>query len=201
MLLEVGTTLGAVGGALLATMLPVSVTSVVFGAVLLGSAYLSLRKGAQAEPETPPDPVATRLHMDSSYPTQAGPHAYHVTRVPEGCAIMFAAGSVSGLLGIGSGALKVLAMDQIMRLPFKVSTATSNFMIGVTAAASAGFYLSRGYIDPALSMPVMLGVVVGATLGSRVLTGAKPAILRRLFIIVLIALGLQMMYHGLAGAL
>jgi uncharacterized membrane protein YfcA len=113
---------------------------------------------------------------------------------------MFVAGSVSGLLGIGSGALKVL-MDQIMRLPFKVSTATSNFMIGVTAAASAGFYLSRGYIDPALCMPVMLGVVVGASLGSRVLAGARTAILRRLFVIVLIALGLQMMYHGLAGSL
>ena len=96
---------------------------------------------------------------------------------------------MSGLLGIGSGALKVLAMDQIMRLPFKVSTTTSNFMIGVTAAASAGFYLSRGYIDPALSMPVMLGVFAGATLGSRVLAGARPGILRTLFIVVLVALG------------
>jgi hypothetical protein len=150
------------------------------------------------EPETPPDALATRLHMDSSYPTPAGPHPYHVARVPQGCAVMFVAGSVSGLLGIGSGALKVLAMDQIMRLPFKVSTATSNFMIGVTAAASAGFYLSLGYIDPALSMPVLLGVVAGASLGSRVLPGAKPEVLRRLFVIILIALGLQMIYHGLA---
>jgi uncharacterized membrane protein YfcA len=186
---------------LLATVLPVSITTIVFGGVLLGSAYLSLRKGAQVESEPPPDALATRLHMDSNYPTPAGPHAYHVTRVPQGCAVMFVAGSVSGLLGIGSGALKVLAMDQIMRLPFKVSTATSNFMIGVTAAASAGFYLSRGYIDPALCMPVMLGVVVGASLGSRVLAGARTALLRRLFVIVLIALGLQMMYHGLAGSL
>ena len=161
MFLEVGTTVGAVGGALLATVLPVSLTAIVFGVVLLVSAYLTLRKGARAEPETPPDSLATRLHMDSSYPTPAGPHAYHVTRVPQGCAVMFVAGSMSGLLGIGSGALKVLAMDQIMRLPFKVSTATSNFMIGVTAAASAGFYLSRGYIDPVLSMPVMLGVTAG----------------------------------------
>ncbi|MGH7331309.1 MAG: sulfite exporter TauE/SafE family protein [Candidatus Rokuibacteriota bacterium] len=199
MLLEVGTTLGAVGGALLATVLPVSITAIVFGGVLLGSAYLSLRRGTQAEPETSADALATRLHMDSSYPTPAGPHTYHVTRVPQGCAVMFVAGSVSGLLGIGSGALKVLALDQIMRLPFKVSTATSNFMIGVTAAASAGFYLSRGYIDPALSMPVMLGVVAGASLGSRVLVAAKPENLRRLFVIVLIALGLQMIYHGLAG--
>ena len=91
-------------------------------------------------------------------------------------------------------------MDQIMRLPFKVSTTTSNFMIGVTAAASAGFYLSRGYIDPALSMPVMLGVFAGATLGSRALAGARPRMLRMLFIVVLIALGAQMIYHGLRGA-
>jgi uncharacterized membrane protein YfcA len=200
MLLEVGTTVGALCGALLATVLPISITSIVFGVVLLVSAYLSFRKGGEAEPETPPDALATRLRMDSSYPTPAGLRAYHVTRVPQGCAIMFVAGSVSGLLGIGSGALKVLAMDQIMRLPFKVSTTTSNFMIGVTAAASAGFYLSRGYIDPSLSMPVMLGVVVGATLGSRLLAGARPTVLRTLFVIVLIALGAQMIYHGLSGA-
>jgi uncharacterized protein len=199
MLLEVGTTIGALVGALLATVLPVSITAIVFGVVLLVSAYLSLRKSGEAEPDTPPDALATRLHMDSSYPTATGSRTYHVTRVPQGCAVMFVAGSMSGLLGMGSGALKVMAMDQIMRLPFKVSTTTSNFMIGVTAAASAGFYLSRGYIDPALSMPVMLGVVVGATLGSRVLAGARPKALRTLFIIVLVALGAQMVYHGLRG--
>jgi hypothetical protein len=199
MLLEVGTTVGAVAGAVLATVLPLPLTSVVFGGVLLVSAYLSLRKRGEAEADTPPDPLATRLRLDSAYPTARGPRSYHVTQVPLGCAIMFVAGSVSGLLGIGSGALKVLAMDQVMRLPFKVSTTTSNFMIGVTAAASAGFYLSRGYIDPFLSMPVMLGVVVGATLGSRILAGARPEILRRLFVVVLIALGVQMIYHGLAG--
>ena len=200
MLLEVGTTLGAVAGAVLATVLPVSVTAVVFGVVLLVSAYLSSRKMGDEEPETPPDRLAIRLRMDSSYPTPQGVRPYHVTRVPLGCVVMFVAGSVSGLLGIGSGALKVLAMDQIMRLPFKVSTTTSNFMIGVTAAASAGFYLSRGYIDPALSMPVMLGVFAGATLGSRALAGARPEILRTLFIVVLFALGAQMIYHGLRGA-
>ena len=112
---------------------------------------------------------------------------------------MFVAGVLSGLLGIGSGALKVLAMDQAMRLPFKVSTTTSNFMIGVTAAASAGLYLHRGYIDPGLAMPVILGVVVGATLGTRALVGARPAALRRVFVVVLVALGCQMIYHGLTG--
>ena len=200
MLLEVGTTLGALVGALLATILPISITSVVFGVVLLVSAYLSFRKGREEDPDTPPDALAARLRMDSSDPTPQGVRAYHVTRVPQGCAVMFVAGSVSGLLGIGSGALKVLALDQIMRLPFKVSTTTSNFMIGVTAAASAGFYLSRGYIDPALAMPVMLGVFVGATLGSRVLAGVRTGMLRTLFIVVLAALGIQMIYHGLQGA-
>lgn len=200
MLLEVGTTLGALVGALLATILPISITSVVFGVVLLVSAYLSFRKGGEEDPDTPPDALAARLRMDSSYPTPQGVRAYHVTRVPQGCAVMFVAGSVSGLLGIGSGALKVLALDQIMRLPFKVSTTTSNFMIGVTAAASAGFYLSRGYIDPALAMPVMLGVFVGATLGSRILAGVRTGMLRTLFIVVLAALGIQMIYHGLQGA-
>jgi uncharacterized membrane protein YfcA len=200
MLLEVGTTVGALVGALLATILPISITSVVFGVVLLVSAYLSFRKGGEEDPDTPPDALAARLHMDSSYPTPQGVRAYHVTRVPQGCAVMFVAGSVSGLLGIGSGALKVLALDQIMRLPFKVSTTTSNFMIGVTAAASAGFYLSRGYIDPALAMPVMLGVFVGATLGSRILAGVRTGMLRTLFIVVLVALGMQMIFHGLRGA-
>jgi hypothetical protein len=115
---------------------------------------------------------------------------------------MFVAGALSGLLGIGSGAVKVLAMDQVMRIPFKVSTTTSNFMIGVTAAASAGVYLSRGYIDPVLAMPVMLGVLAGSTLGARVLTRAKSSrILRIVFSLVVLALGVELIYNGLTGRL
>ncbi|HBZ01935.1 MAG TPA: permease, partial [candidate division Zixibacteria bacterium] len=105
----------------------------------------------------------------------------------------------SGLLGIGSGAFKVLAMDQVMRIPFKVSTTTSNFMIGVTAAASAGIYLNRGYIDPGLVMPVMLGVLAGSMIGARVLMGAKSKTLRRVFAVVIMILALEMIYNGLAG--
>ena len=112
---------------------------------------------------------------------------------------MFVAGILSGLLGIGSGAVKVLAMDQIMRIPFKVSTATSNFMIGVTAAASAGLYLNRGYIDPGLAMPVMLGVLIGSLLGARVLPGAKTRALRMVFAVVILGLGLEMIYNGWTG--
>ncbi len=112
---------------------------------------------------------------------------------------MLAAGALSGLLGIGSGAVKVLAMDQVMRLPFKVSTTTSNFMIGVTAAASAGVYLNRGYIDPVLAMPVMLGVLAGATAGAAVLTRSRSARLRTIFGVVIGALAIQMIVKGLRG--
>ena len=120
------------------------------------------------------DPIAVKLRLDGSYPSVDGEKEYHVQRVPLGFALMLGAGTLSGLLGIGSGAMKVLAMDQAMCLPFKVSTTTSNFMIGVTAAASAGIYLARGYIDPGIAMPVMLGVLAGAALGVRIL-GAHPA--------------------------
>lgn len=148
-----------------------------------------------------PDRIATLLRMDSSFPTPSGPQSYHVRAVPAGFSLMFVAGAVSGLLGIGSGALKVIAMDRAMRLPFKVSTTTSNFMIGVTAAASAGVYLRRGYLDPALAMPVMLGVLLGSFLGARVLTGAKSQRLRFLFGIVVAVMAVEMIYHGLTGRL
>jgi uncharacterized membrane protein YfcA len=112
---------------------------------------------------------------------------------------MYLAGVLSGLLGIGSGAVKVLAMDQAMRIPFKVSTTTSNFMIGVTAAASAGIYLHRGYIDPGIAMPVMLGVLAGALIGARILPTAKVRTLRLVFSIVIAALAVEMIFKGVRG--
>jgi uncharacterized membrane protein YfcA len=112
---------------------------------------------------------------------------------------MFGAGTLSGLLGIGSGAMKVIAMDQAMKIPFKVSTTTSNFMIGVTAAASAGVYLARGYIDPGLAMPIVLGVLAGSLLGTRVLVKADTTWLRRVFSLVIALLGIEMLYKGLSG--
>jgi uncharacterized membrane protein YfcA len=127
--------------------------------------------------------------------------AYGVRAVPAGFGLMAVAGVLSGLLGIGSGALKVLAMDQLMHLPFKVSTTTSNFMIGVTAAASAGIYLSRGYIDPSLALPVMLGVLAGALSGARILAGANTTVLRRIFAVVVVVLALEMAYKGIRGGL
>src|SRR2546422_528092 len=137
--------------------------------------------------------------MNANASCGEGRRYYHVHRVPLGFGLMFIAGGLSGLLGIGSGALKVLAMDQAMRIPFKVSTTTSNFMIGVTAAASVGVYLNRGYIDPGLAMPVMLGVLAGSVLGTRILMKAETNWLRLVFSVVIVVLGLEMIYKGLAG--
>ncbi len=202
MFLEVATTLGAIVGATIATHAPGSVIAVVFGVVLLHSAYLSLRthEGAVTAPG-PPDRLARRLRMDSTYPGPDGPVPYQVRAVPAGAGLMAVAGILSGLLGIGSGAIKVLAMDRAMHLPFKVSTTTSNFMIGVTAAASAGVYLSRGYVEPGIAMPVMLGVLAGSIIGARVLIGARVRVLRIVFAAVIALLGIEMILHGLTGAL
>jgi uncharacterized membrane protein YfcA len=201
MCLEVATTIGAIVGALIATWVPVSTVAIVFGVVLLWSSISSLRKRIDGVGPPDADRLATMLRLDGSFPTPTGPQTYHVAHVPGGFALMFVAGWLSGLLGIGSGALKVLAMDQVMGLPFKVSTTTSNFMIGVTAAASAGLYLHRGYIDPGLTMPVMLGVLAGASLGARLLAGARVNVLRLVFGVVIMALGVEMIWHGLTGAL
>ena len=147
----------------------------------------------------PADRRATRLKLNSEYPTAHGPEHYEVHRVPAGFAVMFGAGTLSGLLGIGSGAFKVLAMDQVMRIPFKVSTTTSNFMIGVTAAASAGIYLRRGFVAPGLAMPVMLGALMGSVIGTRVLVRARTTLLRIIFAVVIAALGIEMVYGGITG--
>jgi uncharacterized protein len=197
MFLEIATTIGAIAGAFLAAAVSTSAISIVFGIVLLVSAYLASREHHDSRSAATSDPLATRLRLDGTFPTPQGPRAYHVRRVPAGFGLMFIAGILSGLLGIGSGALKVLAMDQVMRIPFKVSTTTSNFMIGVTAAASAGVYLGRGYIDPGLAMPVMLGVLLGALLGAKVLVGARVKTLRIVFALVIVALGIEMIVYGL----
>src|SRR5579871_5082389 len=177
MFLEIATTLGAVCGAFATAWISPSALGVVFGAVLLHAAWTSTRGHPAPRPGEPDDPLAIRLRLNGSYPTPAGPKSYKVSGVKTGFSLMFVAGALSGLLGIGSGALKVIAMDRAMRVPFKVSTTTSNFMIGVTAAASAGVYLSKGFIDPGLAMPVMLGVLCGSLIGARFLAGARPQIL------------------------
>jgi uncharacterized membrane protein YfcA len=201
MLLEVATTLGALGGAYLAGRIGTGAIAVIFAIVLLYSAYRSTKPLAEHVMAQDDDPLSRRLRLASTYPTRKGLQPYGVKAVPAGFSLMLVAGVLSGLLGIGSGALKVLAMDQLMHLPFKVSTTTSNFMIGVTAAASAGIYLSRGYIDPGLALPVMLGVLAGALVGARILAGANTMVLRRIFAAVIIALALEMAYKGIRGGL
>ena len=201
MLLEIATTLGALGGAYLAGRIGTGAIAVIFAVVLLYSAYRSTKPLVDHVSAEDDDPLSRRLRLASTYPTPNGLQSYGVKAVPAGFSLMLLAGVLSGLLGIGSGALKVLAMDQLMHLPFKVSTTTSNFMIGVTAAASAGIYLSRGYIDPGLALPVMLGVLAGALVGARILAGANTRVLRRLFAAVIVALALEMAYKGISGGL
>ena len=201
MLLEIATTLGALGGAYLAGRIGTGAIAVIFAVVLLYSAYRSTKPLAEHVSAEDDDPLSRRLRLASTYPTPRGLQPYGVKAVPAGFSLMLLAGVLSGLLGIGSGALKVLAMDQLMHLPFKVSTTTSNFMIGVTAAASAGIYLSRGYVDPGLALPVMLGVLAGALVGARILAGANTTVLRRIFAAVIVALALEMAYKGIRGGL
>lgn len=199
MFLETATTIGAIVGAGIALHVPTSAIAIVFGLVLLYSAFLSGRHREEHGPQLQSSKLAEKLRLNGTYPTPKGKQPYAVTGLPAGYGLMFGAGVLSGLLGIGSGAVKVLAMDQAMKIPFKVSTTTSNFMIGVTAAASAGLYLSRGYIAPGITMPVMLGVLAGSMIGARVLVKAKVRALRYLFAIVIVALGIEMIFNGATG--
>jgi uncharacterized membrane protein YfcA len=199
MFLEIATTLGALLGAYLTARISSHSIAVVFGVVLLYSAYASFRGRFQDVHLTKRDPLAVKLKLSGSYSSLSKPERYCARRVPLGFGIMFGAGTLSGLLGIGSGAVKVLAMDQVMSLPFKISTTTSNFMIGVTAAASAGIYLAKGYIDAGIAMPVMLGVLVGSLIGSKLLVRAHVATLKLIFCFVILALGVEMIFSGVTG--
>ncbi len=199
MFLEIATTAGALVGALLALVIHAPVIAIIFGVILIFSAFMSLRKKSEVILQDE-DPWAQKLKLNGTYPTQDGVVKYGVRKVGWGFLMMLFAGVISGLLGIGSGSLKVVAMDSIMRVPFKVSTTTSNFMIGVTAAASAVVYLQRGYIDPGLSMPVVIGVLLGALTGSKILVHANSTgWLRWMFAIIVTILAIEMIYKGLSG--
>jgi uncharacterized protein len=200
MFLEIATTLGALLGAFLSSRTPTSILAIIFGVVLLHAAWQSSRGHSESLANTRSDPLATRLKLNGSYPCDEDLCQYNVSKVKAGFGLMFGAGAISGLLGIGSGALKVIAMDQVMRIPFKVSTTTSNFMIGVTAAASAGIYLSRGYVEPGIAMPVMLGVLAGSMLGARQLIGARVRVLRWTFAAVVAVMAIEMIVTGVRGS-
>ena len=200
MFLELATTSGAVAGAILAAVVAPSLLYVLLGVILLFSAAQQvLRLGEELPPSSATPTLTARLGLVGSYPDARLGHdvAYAAQRVPIGFVLMAGAGVVSGLLGIGSGALKVLAMDGAMRLPMKVSSATSNFMIGVTAAASAGIYLGRGDVDPTIAAPVALGVLAGATVGARLLPRLSNRGVRLVFLPVLVVIGLQTLGRGL----
>jgi len=199
MFLEIATTAGAMTGAILAVYIPTHYIAILLGAILIFSAVMSLRKKSEQIVKDKSQ-WAEKLKLNSSYPTAQGTVNYSVTKVGGGFVMMLFAGVLSGLLGVGSGALKVLAMDTIMRIPFKVSTTTSNFMIGVTAAASAVVYLQRGYIDPGISMPVVIGVLLGALSGSKILVHTQSSgWLRWVFAVVVAFLASQMIYNGIIG--
>ena len=200
MFLELATTTGAVCGALLAAVVAPSFLFLLLGAVLLLSAAMQVsRLGEEMPPVGEAAGLALAMKLSSSYPdARLGREVpYHAQRVPLGFVLMWIAGVVSGLLGIGSGVLKVLAMDGVMRLPIKVSSATSNFMIGVTAAASAGIYLARGDVDPSIVAPVALGVLSGAFIGARLLGRLSNRSVRLIFLPVLVAIGLETIGRGL----
>ncbi len=202
MFLEIATTTGAVLGAVIAFWLDKKYIALIFGCVLIFSAIRTVsKKEVKVDPSVPSDKLAEKLRLNGSYPSFGGVINYKVYNVAAGYSLMTLAGILSGLLGIGSGALKVLAMDTAMKIPFKVSTTTSNFMVGVTAAASAVIYLQRGYIDPGLAMPIVVGVLLGAFFGSKLLPKINVKKLRLLFSIVIFFLAISMIYNGLTGKL
>lgn len=201
MFLEIATTVSAIFGAVLTVFINPGYIAVIFGLILIFSAVMMVRKKVDHTDTASKSNLATVFKLNGSFPTPEGVRHYSVHNVAGGFIMMFFAGIISGLLGIGSGALKVLAMDNIMRLPFKVSTTTSNFMMGVTAAASAVVYLHRGQIDPGIAMPVTIGVLFGATVGSKILVRTNTDKLKLIFAVVVVFLALQMIYNGLSGKL
>ena len=199
MFLEIATSVGAVLGAAAALWMPTNAIAIIFGAVLLLTVAMQFRqktdyigvKGSN---------LAKKLKLFGSYPTKDGTvQSYELTNVSGGFSVMVLAGALSGLLGIGSGVLKVLAMDSCMKVPFKVSTTTSNFMIGVTAVTSAVVYLQRGYIEPGIAFPIMVGVLAGAMSGAKLLKHLDVRVLRKIFAVALLLVALNMIYNGIIG--
>ena len=199
MFLEIATSVGAVLGAAAALWMPTNAIAIIFGAVLLLTVAMQFRqktdyigvKGSN---------LAKKLKLVGSDPTKDGTvQSYELTNVSGGFSVMVLAGTLSGLLGIGSGVLKVLAMDSCMKVPFKVSTTTSNFMIGVTAVTSAVVYLQRGYIEPGIAFPIMVGVLAGAMSGAKLLKHLDVRVLRKIFAVAILLVALNMIYNGIIG--
>lgn len=200
MFLEIATTVGAITGAFISGFIDTKYLYFIFGILLLYSAFAMLKKRNQELPEgVIAHPISNKLRLNGEYHDKVLDKdiTYNVAGVYGGFGMMYIAGIISGLLGIGSGIFKVMAMDIFMKLPLKVSSATSNFMIGVTAAASAGVYLLRGDIDPKIAAPVALGVLIGATIGTKIMQNLKSKTIRLIFIPVLAFVSIQMIMKGL----
>ncbi len=199
MVLECATVTGALTGAYLAGVIPTTVLELLFALMMLQSAYFSLEKQEDDLIESG-DPIAKRLHLMGEVQDETGKLVhYEVINFPKGAALMVVAGIMSGLLGIGSGALKVMAMDYFMHLPLKVSSATSNFMIGVTAGAGALVFLARGDVATSIAAPVALGVTIGALAGSKLLPHANVRALRMTFVVILVLIALEMGWRAVKG--
>lgn len=197
-LLEVGTVTGAITGFLLAQKINSSALFLLFGSFLFLSAIMMFRKRGE-HLSTKDHPWSQKLGLAGSYPNAAGNLShYKVENVPFGLAAMYGAGILSALLGIGSGIFKVLAMDGAMKLPMKVSSATSNFMIGVTAAASAGAFFLRGDVRPEIAAPVSVGIILGSWIGARLMMKIPSNVIRKVFVVVLAIVSLQMIHKGLS---
>lgn len=199
MVLEIATTIGAVAGAVVAIWMNNSVISIIYGGVLVLTAVMQQVKHSRHE-HVVGSRLAKRLKLFGTFPQKDGTKQYYeLTNVGGGFAVMLLAGMLSGILGIGSGVLKVIAMDGIMKVPFKVSTTTSNFMMGVTACASAVVYIQRGNIVPGLALPVLIGVLFGALTGAKLLKRLDVSLLRKIFAIAILAVAVNMIYMGLTG--
>lgn len=199
MFLEIATTIGAVCGAAVAFWMDSNAIAVLFGCVLVLTAVMQQRRKSDHEGVRGSE-RARRLRLYGTWPQKDGTvKAYELRNVGGGAAVMYVAGVLSGILGIGSGVLKVIAMDGIMKVPFKVSTTTSNFMMGVTAAASAVVYVQRGNIEPGIACPVMIGVLLGALTGARLLKRLDVKLLRRIFCVAILLVAVNMIYQGLTG--
>ncbi|WP_027385903.1 sulfite exporter TauE/SafE family protein [Chryseobacterium gregarium] len=197
MFLEIATTAGAIAGALVSGMLNPNTIGIIFASILLLTVILNLKGKPDHQEPVIKGSLEEKLKLFGTFPDKGIMKGYSARNTVPGFFMMMFAGAMSGLLGIGSGALKVLAMDNMMKLPFKVSTTTSNFMIGVTAVASALIYFQRGEIIPVIVAPVLIGVVVGSFIGSKTLMVSKTKKLKVFFAIVITILSVYMMYNGI----
>lgn len=201
MFLEIATTIGAVVGAIIAVWLNNSTIAIIYGCVLILTAAMQQRRKSDHDGVVGSD-LAHRLKLFGTWPQRDGSmKAYQLRGVGGGFSVMLLAGMLSGILGIGSGVLKVIAMDGIMKVPFKVSTTTSNFMMGVTACASAVVYIQRGNIVPGIACPVLIGVLFGALTGARLLKKLDVRLLRQIFCIAILLVAFNMIWQGWTGQL